>query len=169
MPDGRRPPLGMITLACWPVGPPPPSCWPGCFIEGLALLLMLPPPCWTWLPCWCWCCWCWWPWKSFVLWAGKAPVVDSEISALSWKRANFTHNLDFQPPSKLTLGWAVHLFVKWCNFATLSLFWPKSAIFAEDGVKMPSRCTHCQHWYSSFGSYFCSKFKCEILQAVASV
>ena len=48
-------------------------------------------------------------------------------------------------------------------------FLTKICHFAEDGVKMPSRCTHCQHWYSSFGSYFCSKFKCESLQAVAYI
>jgi len=75
LPDGRRPPLGMITLACWPVDGPPSCCCccPGCFIEGLALLLC----------CCCCCCWLAW-WKSLVSWVWKAPV-DSEISGLSWK------------------------------------------------------------------------------------
>ena len=127
LPDGRRPPLGMITLACWPVDGPPSCCCccPGCFIEGLALLL-----------CCCCCCWLAW-WKSLVSWVWKAPV-DSEISGLSWNGAKFTHNLHrpFLVPSTLTRKCSLfpEMLQLYCNL----YFWPKSAIFVEGSVKIRS-------------------------------
>ena len=128
LPDGRRPPLGMITLACCPVDNPPSCCCccPGCFIEGLALLLCC---------CWC-CCWLAW-WKSLVSWVWKAPV-DSEISALSWNGAKFTHNLHRPLLVPTTLTWNCPLFPKMMQLYCNSYDVTKICYFCEGSVKIRS-------------------------------
>ena len=148
MPDGRRPPLGMITLACWPVDGPPSCCCccccPGCFIEGLALLL-----------CCCCCCWLAW-WKSLVSWVWKAPV-DSEISGLSWNGAKFTHNLHrpFLVPSTLTRNCSLfpEMLQLYCNFSFFDQNLPFLLKVVSKSAVAPS-CIHCQDGYSSFWHFF---------------
>ena len=152
----------MITLACWPVDGPPSCCCPGCFIEGLELMLLC---CW----CWCCCCCCWFAWwKSLVSW--KAPL-DSEISALSWNGAKFTNNLrrPFLVSSTSTQNCPV--FTEMMQLYCSSYFWPKSAIFAEGIVKI--RCGTPVHPLSTMKfklwTFFLQFIKWELLQHQARI
>ena len=135
-------------------------------MEGLELLLLC---CWC-CCCWCWCCWfawcCWW--KSLVSW--KAPL-DSEISALSWNGAKFTHNLrrPFLVPSTLTR--TCPLFPKMMQLYCNSYFWPKYAIFAEGSVKI--RCGTPMHPVSTLifelRTFSLQFIKWELLQLQARI